>query len=396
MKILLLNHNLIWRGTFFRCVGFARELARRGAEVDLWTVSRERSWTGGTGEIDGVRVWRTPRWGGVGRHDGGYAPIDNLTRLAAASRGGWNVVHAFDHRPNVLLPWLWRKALDRAGNRRTAYISDWCDWWTAGGITTARRPFGWIDRFEQRIEEGSKRLAHGVTVISSALHERALSIGVAPNRLLTLPAGVMIDRFPLYDRIESRQALGLPVSGPILGFIGFSLWDIALLAEAFERIQQARPGAALLAIGGGAENAAYDELRRRFKPGESLFMPGVVEFDAVPRWLAACDAFLLPLENTLANRARVPNKLADFHAAGRPTAASAVGETQRLIDRYETGLCGEGAEGLAEAALRILDDPAQAIAMGERARRVAETDWSYEHLGSELLDFYSIILNSID
>jgi len=36
MRWLLLNHNLRHRGTWHRAWGIARELARRGEQVELW------------------------------------------------------------------------------------------------------------------------------------------------------------------------------------------------------------------------------------------------------------------------------------------------------------------------------------------------------------------------
>lgn len=390
MRILFLNHNLIWRGTFFRCLGFARELARRGAEVELWTCANRCDWSGERFELDGVRIWRTPRWGPLGAHDGGYSLLDNALRFVESSGKRWDVIHAFDHRPNVLLPWMWLKFQARFGTRdqRPLFVSDWCDWWTAGGITTARRPFAFIDRIEQRIEEGSKRISDGVTVISDVLRDRALDAGVSSERLLTLPAGVATERFPLLDRAECRAQLGLPDEAPLLGFIGLALWDLKLLADVFERVKQRRPDAVLLVAGGGAEAGAMNVLTERFEAGRDLIMPGVIEFSDVPCWLGACDALLLPMQDNLANRARVPNKLADYHAAGRPVVASRVGEAARWIVQFGTGLTARTADEMAECCLNLVDNPMISSKLGRNGRLLAEHQWSYAELTACLLDFY--------
>lgn len=390
MRILFLNHNLIGRGTWFRCVGLARELAPMGHRVDLWTASRDVSPLGARWIEDGVTVWRTPRWGRLGRHDGGYAPVDNLTRLLAATLPRWDIVHAFDHRPNVLLPWLWLRAQSRLlpPGKKPLFVSDWCDWWTAGGITTERRPFAWIDRLEQRVEEGSKRMSRGVTVISQVLFERALSVGVDKERLLLLPAGVALERFPTIDKTEARAALNLPLDIPILGFVGFSLWDMDLLAEAFAVVRQRHTDARLMVVGGGVEEEAINILRQRF-PADALILPGALSFDELPPWLASCDVHLLPMKDSIANRARVPNKLADYYASARPVVASDVGETARCIREHRTGLLGASPRELGEAALRLLDDPDFAQSCGNRGRQVAATSWSYTAHAHRLLEFYA-------
>ena len=218
MKILFLNHNLIWRGTFFRCMGFARELVKMGHSVDIWTVSRERSLWGTREIIDGVNVWQTPRWSNPGKHDGGYAPIDILSRLAYSLLNKWDIIHAFDHRPNVLFPWILSRLRSRIAGKKPLFISDWCDWWTCGGITTGRRRFGFIDKIEQQLEEKSKIYSDGVTVISSVLEKRAVDIGIPKSRLLLLPSGVDLQQFPVLDKADCRQRLGLPQEGPYFGF----------------------------------------------------------------------------------------------------------------------------------------------------------------------------------
>jgi glycosyltransferase involved in cell wall biosynthesis len=393
MKILFLNHNLAGRGTYFRCMGFARELVKRGHHVDLWTVSTEQDFQGTCVIEDGVNIWHTPRWGKVGRHDGGYALVDNMARIFAASEGRWDVVHAFDHRPNVLLPWLCLKMkMHCFPGDKTLFVSDWCDWWTAGGITTSRRRFPVIDRIEQRIEEGSKRISDGVTVISSVLQQRAIASGVNPDRLHLLPSGVDIEKFPLLDKNICRKMIGLPEDKPILGFIGFSLWDMELLATAFERVKKQIPQAVLLVIGGGVEESANDIFKQKFKIGADVFLPGVIPFSEAPKYLAACDIQLLPMEDNIANRARLPNKLCDYLASGRPIVASNVGEGGDIVRKNRVGMAvGGGVQKFAEACALLLQNDNLIKEFGRRAREAAITKYSYSRLTDSVLMFYERI-----
>ncbi len=391
MKILFLNHNLIWRGTFFRCLGFARELVKCGHHVDLWTVSQTPDFFGQKLNIDGVHVWATPRWGYVGEHDGGYAFIDNAARMIQAGMYTWDIVHAFDHRPNVLLPWLffhYKKRHNRKG-KPCVLASDWCDWWAGGGITTSRRGFSFIDRIEQKIEEGSKIHSEGVSVISSLLYERARQLGIEEKRLLILPSGVPVESFPLLDRKECRQRLGLPEEGPLFGFIGFSLWDLEMLADAFYLIKRQIPKAKLMVIGGGVEDRAKHVFHYRFTIGRNIFMPGVVPFSEVPEYLGACDVQLLPMRNNLANRARIPNKLFDYYASGRPVVVSDVGDAGMYIKHHQTGYAvKEGTEAFAESCVQLVGEHDYALASGNRARKLAEEEFSYSNLVDHLIQFY--------
>ncbi len=393
MNILYLNHNLIWRGTFFRCFGFARELVKKGHHVDLWTVSRDVLWFGRKEIRDGVHIWLTPRWAPLGQHDGGYAPIDNLFRLFKASRNRWDIIHAFDHRPNVLFPWLWLKLRNPIGWKKTLFISDWCDWWAGGGITTSRRPFKWIDRLEEQIEVGSKRWSDGVTVISTVLYNRALKSGISSDKLITIPSGVDVSLFPDLDRQKCRQQIGVPLDRPVVGFVGFSLWDMKMLAEIFNEIKKQCSNTVLLVIGGGVEEQSKDIFRQQFRLNEDVFLPGTVPFERVPVYLGACDVQLLPMEHNSANQARIPNKLFDYCASGRPLVVSNVGDTAGIVSKYEAGFVANQTDSFAQYVVQLLKNETLAQNFGNKARALAEGPFAYTNLTTTLLSFYKQLLN---
>lgn len=389
MKILFLNHNLIWRGSFFRCLGFARELVKQGHQVEIWTVSDRINLMGTVETIAGVRVWKTPRWGNVGKHDGGYAPVDILNRLLAITAGQWDIIHAFEHRPNVFLPWMWKRLLSPS----TTFMADWSDWWTAGGIITAKRSMAWMDKAEQFIEEKSKRWADGVTVISHPLKERALSIGIPEDCIALIPSGIDVNTFPCLDKMECRKRLAIPLDKTLFGFIGFSLWDMQMLADTFAIVHQQKNTVCLLLIGGGVEEKQKDIFRSRFQIGVDVLMPGVVPFEHVPCYLGCCDFLLLPMEDNKANKARVPNKLTDYFAAGKPVIVSNVGDAAKYTRQYQAGMvCSPNAQSMAEACLQLMDCPDKADALGANARHAAENHFAYTVLIEVWIKFYRMKL----
>lgn len=386
MRLLFLNHNLVWRGTFFRVYQLARQMARLGHEVDVWTVSRHFSPSGDRYERCGVRIWETPRLWRVGRHDGGYAPVDVLSRVLRIPFGHWDVIHAFGHRPNVSFPWYIRRCL-RGGS---VFCADWCDWWTAGGITTGRRPFKWIDGLERSLEEGSKRSADLVTVISTVLRDRALSIGVDPERLELLPSGADVESIAVLDAKECREIIGLRSDDPVLFFAGYSFWDVELISRAFRQVLRVSPTCQLLVVGGGVESAALEDLRSSFRIGYEVYLPGEVPFRLLGRFLGAACIHLLPLRDTLANRARVPNKLGDYLASGRPIVANDVGDAGRIVRTEGVGRVSEpSAERFAEKIIEVLRLPAEErYDMGRRARELAEGVFSWRAIAARLQERY--------
>src|SRR5216683_4454900 len=123
MRILLLNHNVAWSGgTFFRAFHFGRELARRGHQIDLICISPHRRFSFDCEKRDGIKIHGSPDlfWG---RGRSGWDPWDCLRRSARVLKGEWDLVHAFDSRPAVILPAL---VVQR---RSVPLVLDWADWW---------------------------------------------------------------------------------------------------------------------------------------------------------------------------------------------------------------------------------------------------------------------------
>ncbi|HSH46380.1 MAG TPA: glycosyltransferase, partial [Longimicrobiales bacterium] len=127
MRLLFLNHNVAFQGTFFRAHQLARELTGRGHEVTLVTTSRRARLRGRWREVHGVSVYEAPDLlFGPGRT--GWDAWNAVRRVLALRRRRFDVVHAFDGRPVVIGPAL--EVRRRTGAR---LVMDWADWWGRGG-----------------------------------------------------------------------------------------------------------------------------------------------------------------------------------------------------------------------------------------------------------------------
>src|SRR5687767_10639385 len=180
MRILFLNHNVARRGgTFYRAYQIARYLVRRGHAVTLLTISAARRWGFDREEGEGVEIIHAPDllWG-IGRT--GWDPWDTLNRVAYLRGQRWDIIHAWDSRPAVILPALYARRQSRTANGKL--VVDWCDWWGRGGTQAERS--GKAAKLlyapvETYFEEAFRTRADGSTVISGALYKRALGLGVA-------------------------------------------------------------------------------------------------------------------------------------------------------------------------------------------------------------------------
>lgn len=369
MRLLMLNHNVAWSsGTFFRVWHIARQMVKRGHAVTVLSIAPRERWKFREEIRDGVRVVETPDWlSGRGRT--GWDVWDTLQRSLFVRKEKWDIIHAFDSRPAVILPAL---AAQKSG---TPLVLDWADWWGRGGTIEERTtgPFVKyaIGPLETYFEEAYRTRAQGTTVISAALEKRALALGVRAETILRLPHGCDVEAIQPLERNACRDALGLPRDVPIVGHLGaMNKSDATLLFAAFEQLSKRRSGCRLILLG-----RPYVDV----PDIPTLYKTGYVSRETLLQYLGACDVMLAPLKDTIASRGRWPSKMNDYLAAGKPIAACAVGDVREYFDKYEIGIATSDVPDAFAAGIDfLLDDQARLMHMGQQSRRVAEIvlNWS--------------------
>jgi glycosyltransferase involved in cell wall biosynthesis len=387
LNVCLFNHNMAWAGgTFVRCLGIGRALALKGHQVTLATTSRNARWTIKRLTHEGVHVIEFPAvLSGWARS--GWDPLDTVRRVTAVMRdelGRPDIVHAFDSRPSVILP-----AIYLAKRSSAPLVMDWADWWGRGGTIESRHA-GRLTRVLTRgpetwFEEAFRHRAKRTTVIAGALAERARGLGIPRDSIALIRQGCDTLEIVPVETAEARRRCGLPEGVPLIGFEGSLLDDDrALLVRLFKALKATDQRVELLVIGGR----------------ELPDLPGLRRVGFVPRnqlsdYLGACELFVLPLNDTVANRGRWPSKINDYLSSGRPTVATRVGDLELLFSRHKVGLLGSEVDGsFISACIRILGDPVERVRMGANARLLAETELSWARICDGLLRVYQDALET--
>jgi len=368
MRILMLNHNVAERGgTYFRAFDVARYLTKRGHEVCLLTISPSRRWGFDHIVKDGVEIVHTPDlfWG---RGRTGWDPWDTLHRIIFLHKKKWDIIHAWDSRPAVILPALYA----RRQSRNSKLIIDWCDWWGRGGTIQERS--GWAMRtffgpLETFFEESFRVHADGGTVISHALYDRAQQLGVPADTLHILQQGCDIEETLPSDRMEARQQLGIPGTVSLIGYLGaLGRSDAALLYDTL-RILIAHDQQFQFVLMGNHRSRIPDDLRETQRITET----GYVSASALQQYLAACDVLFCPLGDTIASRARWPSKVNTYLAAGRATVMTRVGDLAALLESEDAGIVTScNPEEIVTQLIKLLGNVEMRAKYEVKARSMAE------------------------
>lgn len=386
LRVLMLNANPVWRGTFFRALHFGCELVARGHQVTLLTVSRRGRWGFHSFIHDGVVVVETPDllWGKL---RSGWDIWNMLRRIQWLRPKEFDLVHAFDCRPVVIFPALYMK------RRGVKLVLDWADWFGRGGAVTERREpwmravVGPLDTF---FEERFRHYADATTVINNVLRQRAIELGIPAETILRLPHGCDVGALQVLNCRESRAYLKLPQDVPLIGYLGAIFHsDAQLMFEAFDLLRRELPQARLVLI--GQRNLP---LNSYISDPEVVIESGWVSYSDLNRYLAACDILWLPLRDTVANRGRWPSKLNDYLAAGRPVVATAVGDLTELFQAYRLGrLARDEPAVLAAQVVELMRSPAEREECARVARRVAEDVLAWPLLTAKLEALYQAVLD---
>ncbi len=140
-------------------------------------------------------------------------------------------------------------------------------------------------------------------------------------------------------------------------------------------------------VGDGRYQAEFERQIDRLDVRKKFIMIPRVNAERIPVILSACDAGFISFNKTSLWEKTIPAKLQSYMACGKAILASASGETKRIIEEAQCGICTEigDAHALAEG-IRILMR-ADYNEMGLKARRYFEGNFDKKKLMDEM-DYY--------
>jgi glycosyltransferase involved in cell wall biosynthesis len=154
--------------------------------------------------------------------------------------------------------------------------------------------------------------------------------------------------------------------------------------QAFARVQAHYPEATLTVAGAGSEESRLRRLAASLGVAGIRFV-GRVEPEAMPRLCNKADIFLN--SSVIDNQ---PISVLEAFAAGLPVVSTGTGDLTALVRDGETGLRVPPGDpsAMAEAIVKLLRDPQQAVAMSCRARQEAER-YTWAHVRQQWAAVYS-------
>jgi glycosyltransferase involved in cell wall biosynthesis len=359
------------RGTPFSVYHRAKALASLGYEVDLVTYP-----LGKDVAVPGLRIYRAPALPFIQKVKIGPSlakiPLDVLVFFTAVRRLLWRkyrYIHTHEEAGlmGVLLASVFGcKHLYDMHSDLSQQMSNF-------SFTQNKLLIGFIEMLQKLIV----RKADAVIAICPDL-ERTVA-RMAPEKAVYMIENVAVDEaLPPPDErdVEKlRQELGLGTDPVLLytgTFEGYQGIDIVLKSVAI--VRKTYPNARYVLVGGRPEQV--EEQRRlatELGINDMVRFTGQRPLEEMPRYMALADILLSPRSEGTNS----PLKLYTYLRSGKPILATSIFSHTQILTSEMASLVPPTAQGLADGALALLQNPEQAKAMGERGRQVAEKNYSW-------------------
>ncbi len=338
------------KGTLLaRMLPLAQALVQRGHQVHIFAPPIHNPQDAGRrGLLNGVHVIHTarPTLPGVA---GVAQQVAALARPVLAFP--FDLCHLFKPKGHSGLASLALRAL----RPRLPLVVDTDDWEGRGGWNdvlpyprTAKALFAWQ-------EHDLPRRADAVTVASRTLQTQVWGVGVPPARVFYLPNGISLTDKPVRASDESPTS-----ARTILLYTRFWELDVREVVATLIAVHQQQLAARLMVVGKGERHEEDDllQLAQRAGVAAAIDYRGWLEPAHLPAVFTEADVALVPMTDTLINRARCSAKLLELMAAGLPVVATHVGQNPEYIQHGVSGLLvppGDPA-ALAQALLTLLNN----------------------------------------
>lgn len=261
-----------------------------------------------------------------------------------------------------------------------------------------RFKYRWQQEIVAWFERWAATFCDGITVTNRFLYRFYRSLGYPEERLTLIPHGYDPLRFAVLDEpdapervAEIRARLGLAPGQKVVVFIGsvsLVCHAIDLLLEAFPRVMQSVPGAALVIVGGGEAFYEMRALAQSLGTARDVHFTGRVARDEVPYYFRLGDASVDPKREGELESAILPLKVVESLAAGVPCVSGDIGDSAEILGGAGVMVKPGSVDALADGLIAVLRDEALAAALRARALERREA-YSWEHMAAMLLGAYA-------
>jgi glycosyltransferase involved in cell wall biosynthesis len=249
-------------------------------------------------------------------------------------------------------------------------------------------------------EKVSIKAASLIVVVSSALKQQLMEVGVPSGRMLVNPNAVDPEWFhPDCGGAKVRQDLGIAPNDIVVCFVGsFSYWHgVAVLEQAIrsllDKTERLSCPVKFLLVGDGPLAPNLRNALEPYTQNGPVTFTGAIPHKSVRTYLDAADILLsphMPMPGGIPFFGS-PTKLFEYMAMGKAIVASALDQIAEVLEHGRTALLvkpGNAGE-VVEAIKRLAADEQLRIELGRNARETALERHTWRQNARRVLEYSS-------
>ncbi|HKZ94601.1 MAG TPA: glycosyltransferase family 4 protein [Candidatus Bathyarchaeia archaeon] len=402
MRILFLTSAFEAVAGYWRAFNLGMPLASRGHDITLVCQSKSPSLHASRRVVAGVKILSLPSLISVSSNSLLETAARASTLITQTCLNLWttsldfDVIHVYDAAfPQNAIPAMFCRVKRRS--KRPALFVDWDDWMGRGGSLNLFHGEGannMVIPLLTFLEEKTPLYADMITVTTEVLRQRALQVGVNKKDIVMLPNGANTDAIGPKDMRKAREELGLPADVMIYicnkstFFVPLRPGDPILdLLLAHKSALKEHPSAILFLLGKGSEKCI--PWIKSLGIEKNVRCVGWQPLSMLSLYFGASNFLVLPIRDTIFDRARFPLRLADYMAAGRPIVATALPEIERVTRGFSWLAKPNDSADLADKLVQAMRQPMDLWRkMGQMAREKAVKHLSWTVLSEQLEKTY--------
>jgi len=380
MRVLFVTHFRENTAIFYRQLGFATELSKRGNSVVL-LCRRPLSEEDKPGTFVYHKVER--KWWDEPYERRLLRNLAKLQRLVSDS----DVVHVSRASPYTA-PLLLATHL-RRDQRLVVDFEDWDGLYGYANLSHAPLAksmlLEWLSHF-------FPKKADAIISISRYINRLLVEYGIPKEKICYIPAGFDPALFNGETYVKSDKAQDIPTVIVATRIWKWEAFQLETAYAAFRMVREKFPSAKMLIMGGGLRDLA-GSLARRLGVADGVVQLGFVPREKVPKYMAAADVALHVVGRHIYYLASCPSIIPEYMAMEKPIVATEIGEIRDMLRDDHGILVGDtDPSSYARSLMWVFDNIDNASKMGKVARLKAIQNYSYPVLTQRLLGEYEQIL----
>ena len=224
--------------------------------------------------------------------------------------------------------------------KRKPWIMEVRDLWPESIIAVDAIKQNRIINFLEKVELFLYRQATRIVVVTDAFKENISDRGISKEKIDIIKNGVILKQYPVLPKSEAILNQYNLKDKFIVGYLGTHglAHKLDFILECAKEVSD--PDIHFVFVGNGAKREELLEQKKRLNLENVSLLPSVTK-EETKNFISIFDVSLVNLRKSKTFRTVIPSKLFENAAMGKPILLGLEGESKKIIEDFQAGICFE-------------------------------------------------------